>query len=113
MQILHSLPVSINDPLTDIDVGVVFSKQIPDGLFRARLYGKLYKELEDVFLPYRLDLVFLEENHSVFQAEALKGICVYAKDQAEKELYEEDILRRACDFAPYLKMYYNELLEDY
>jgi len=113
LQILHGLPVSINDPLTDIDVGVVFSKQIPDGLFRARLYGKLYNDLEDVFLPYRLDLVFLEENHSIFQAEALKGICVYTKDQAEKELYEEDILRRACDFAPYLKMYYNELLEDY
>jgi len=113
LQILHGFPVSINDPLTDIDVGVVFSRLIPDGFNRAKLYGKLYNDLEDVFLPSKLDLVFLEENHSVFQAEALKGICAYAKDEAEKERYEEDILRRACDFAPYLRMYYNEVLEDY
>ena len=58
-------------------------------------------------------LVFLEENHSVFQAEALKGICAYFKDQAEKERYEEDILRRDCDYAPYIRMYYNQVLEDY
>lgn len=113
IQILQDLRVSINDPLTDIDVGVVFSRELPSGLHRARLYGKLYCELEDLFLPYKLDLVFLEENHSVFQAEALKGICVYVKDQKVKERYEEDILRRACDFAPYLKIYYNEILEDY
>jgi len=113
LQILHGLLVSISDPLTDIDVGVVFCKPIPTGFDRVKLYGKLYNELEDVFLPFKLDLVLLEENHSVFQAEALKGICAYARDEAEKERYEEEILRRACDFAPYLRMYYNEVLEDY
>lgn len=112
-RISHGLPVSISDPMTDIDVGVVFCDQIPIGLHRAKLYGRLYNELEDLFLPYKLDLVFLEENHSVFQAEALKGNCIYCKDIARKELYEEDILRRACDFAPYLQIYYREFLEGY
>jgi len=111
LSILQGEPVSIKDPLTDIDVGVVFSEPLPTGRKRTRLYSNIYNLLEDLFLPYNLDLVFLSENHSVFQAEAVKGICVYAASDSAKDTYEEDILRRACDFFPFLEIYYDELLE--
>ncbi|HOK20424.1 MAG TPA: nucleotidyltransferase domain-containing protein, partial [Thermosynergistes sp.] len=64
-----------SDQLADLDVGVVTAKPLPPPGQRAKLYSDLYNELEEVFKPFRLDLVFLEEHHSVFQFEAIKGIC--------------------------------------
>lgn len=103
--------VEIDDTMTDIDIGVVFYGPLPFGRARVKLYSQIFNELEDLFLPVETDLVFLEENHSVFQAEAIKGICAYAADTELRELYEESVLRRACDFRPFLEKYYDELLE--
>jgi len=111
IQLLKEKNEIINDPLTDIDIGVVFKHSLPVGRLRLLLYSKLYNELEDVFLPYKLDLIFLEENHSVFQAEAVKGYCLYSSNAEIKDAYEEEILRRACDFKPFLEKYYEEILE--
>jgi len=110
MQIIEGSMPENRDPLADIDVGVVFSTALPVGRERARLYSLLFNDLEDVFLPFALDLVFLEENHAVFQAEAVKGQCVYAASTDARLDYEEAILRRACDFRPFLEMYYAERL---
>lgn len=33
--------------------------------------------MQEIFKPYHLDLVFLQECHSILQTEALKGICIY------------------------------------
>ena len=71
-----------------------------------------YNELEELFLPYPLDLVFLQENHSFFQAKVLCGKCLYYSDPNFKETYEENILRRAADFKPFLERYFDELLEE-
>lgn len=112
LQLLEGKKVEFEDPLTDIDIGVVFERQLPCGRERTLLYSKIYNQLDEIFSPNKLDLVFLEENHSVFQAEAIKGYCIYAKSNEVKEAYEEAILRRACDFKPFLELYYKELLED-
>lgn len=111
--VLQGNSVTQSDPLADMDVGVVFAGSLPHGLPRARLYSELYNQLEDLFLPYKLDLVFLQETHSVFQAEAVMGHCLYSAEDAFKNRYEEDILRNACDFRPYLEQYHREVLEAY
>ena len=111
LQILDGHAPTVDDPLADIDVGVVFSAPLPMGRQRAQLYSALFNELEDIFLPYAVDLVFLEENHSVFQAEAVIGSCVYAATPEIKDAYEASVLCRACDFRPFLAKYYQELLE--
>jgi len=113
LALLNGNSVTQSDPLADLDVGVVFTECLPCGLLRVRLYSRIYNLLEDLFLPYTLDLVFLQESHSVFQAEALKGNCVYSAEDTFKDRYEEDILRRACDFRPYLEQYHKEVLEAY
>lgn len=113
LDVLYGRPVTQPDPLADMDVGVVFAGSLPHGLPRARLYSEIYNRLEDLFLPYKLDLVFLQETHSVFQAEAVMGHCLYAADDAFKDRYEEDTLRNACDFRPYLEQYHKEVLEAY
>lgn len=111
LRMLEGGRVEITDPLADIDVGVVFTRPLPPR-GRHEIYAGVYRDLADLFDPYQLDLVFLEENHSVFQAEALKGYCVYWRDQDTRNRYEEDILRRAADFRPFLERYYEELLAE-
>ena len=111
LKILNGDDVRIQDPLADIDVGVVFDKPLPT-VNRHELYAEVYADLADLFTPYQLDLVLLEENHSVFQAEALKGICVYCANDATRDRYENAILRRAADFRPFLEKYYEELLAE-
>jgi len=80
---------------------------------RYKLYRDIYNELEELFKPYPLDLAFLQENHSIFQVEALKGICVYSASEELKDHYEMIILRRAADFKYVLEQYIEEALEQY
>lgn len=60
--------------------------------FMYKLHSTLYNQLDELFLPLCLDLVFLQETHSVFQFEAIKGICIYAVSEGIKEEYEHNIL---------------------
>ncbi len=113
LRILDDKDVSINDPLADIDVGIVFSYDIENVKERYKLYGNIYNELEELFKPYPLDLIFLQESHSVFQVEALKGICIYSVSEEFKDNYEMMILRRAADFKYVLEKYIEEALEKY
>lgn len=112
LELLSGKSVPMKDPLTDIDVGVVFNGELPAARERYRLYARLYNQMSDLFGPFPLDLVFLQENHSVFQAEVIKGHCIHARNDAVRENYEEMILRRAADFRPFLEQYYQELLEE-
>ncbi|NYE57612.1 nucleotidyltransferase domain-containing protein [Carboxydothermus ferrireducens] len=98
---------------SDLDIGAVFLRDLPEGRNRTILYADIYNELEDIFLPFTLDLVFLEENHSVFQSQAiLQGEVIYFADEKEKEEYEERILARAFDFKYHLDKFYEEMLEE-
>jgi predicted nucleotidyltransferase len=110
--LLGGQDISDNDPLADIDVGIVFKKELPDGLDRANLYSNIYNDLEEIFRPHPLDLVFLQETHSVFQANAISGHCIYAASSRIQEEYEENVLRLAADFRPFLELYLDEMLEE-
>lgn len=107
---LSGAPLDTSDPLADIDVGVVFDdyKMLADPAKRAKRYSSLFNDVADVFPEHLLDLVFLQETHSVFQARAMTGFCVYAVSLAFKAEYEERILARAADFRPFLERYYEE-----
>ncbi|HSV31937.1 MAG TPA: hypothetical protein VLH40_07960 [Atribacteraceae bacterium] len=79
--LLHDKTISSADPLTDIDIGVVFKDLLPIPEKRHLLYADLYHALAELFPSVPVDLVFLEENHSVFQSEVIKGHCLYAVNQ--------------------------------
>ncbi len=104
--------VSNNDPLADIDVGIVFRDILPEGMEKVNIYSSLYNDLEEIYKPYPLDLVFLQETHSVFQANVIIGRCIYAISREAQEDYEENILRRAADFKPFLERYLDEMIEE-
>lgn len=113
-QMLLGGRVHIEDPLADIDVGVVLLDF--DHLARARqlhlLHSRLYGSMADLFAPYELDLVLLQENHSVFQFEAVRGICVYEASADVRNDYEEMVARKAADFRYVLETYLRERTAD-
>ena len=113
LKLLNGEKVDIKDPLADIDVGIVFIHSIEDIPERYKIYSNIYNDFEDLFLPYHLDLVFLQECHSFFQTEALLGICVYSISEEFKDEYEMTVLRRAADFKYVLDKYTEEALEKY
>ena len=110
-ELLNGVKKEVTDPLADIDVGIVFKCGLPSKKVRWEVYSYIFNEMEDLFLPYPLDLVFLQETHSVFQANAICGRCIYYESLEFKESYEEYILARAADFRPFLEAYLNEVLE--
>ncbi len=102
----------VDDPLADLDVGVVFRQPLPREKTLHRLYTRIYQDLVDLFVPLSLDLTFLEENHSVFQFNAICGICVYYFSEKFKDEFELNVMRRAADFKPFLEKYLDEYLEE-
>ncbi|MDI6895531.1 MAG: nucleotidyltransferase domain-containing protein [Bacillota bacterium] len=113
LRMLHGEDVELRDPLADIDIGVVTARPLPsDARGRLDMYTSLYCGLADFFAPYAVDLVLLEEHHSVFQAEALAGVCVFEASSAFRDRYEMSVLRRAADFKPFLDRFYQEVLEE-
>lgn len=112
LDILNGKSVSIQDPLADLDLGIVLSNSMPSPEELLRLYTHLYNQLVDLFLPLHLDLVFLQEQHSVFRSNAVTGICIYSVAENLKNEYEEDVMRKAADFRPFLDRYLDEHLEE-
>jgi len=111
LKILNNEIIEINDPLSDLDFGLVFKNE---GSTKKsyKLYSELYNLFSDIFLPLKLDLVFLQENHSVFQSQAFLGECIYYDDEEFKDNYEDRILARAADFKYVLDKYYEERMEE-
>lgn len=111
-KVLNDERVVPKDTLADLDLGIILDDKDRLTGSMYKLHSNLYNQLDELFLPLRLDLVFLQETHSVFQFEAIKGICIYAVSGAIKEEYEHNILARAADFRWVLEQYYRERLEE-
>lgn len=109
---LEGETVTAGDQLEDLDIGIILKEGLPDPELLPALYSRLYNQISSVFEPLRVDLVLLQEQHSVFQAEAVYGKCIYAKSKELQEEYEESVLRKAADFRPVIEKFYEERLED-
>ncbi len=99
------------DPLADMDLGVVFFERPLSPKERIRTYGRLYSELGEVFSPFSLDLVFLQETGVVLQFEAINGIVVYSADDDKRLDYEEYVIKLYQDWKPDYDRYTKEVLE--
>lgn len=83
---------------SDLDIGVVF-KDFPSPEQRFDLYINLYAGLSEIFNPFNIDLVFLQETDSLFQYEAIKGELVYCEDEGFLDRYEELVMKKAEDLS--------------
>ncbi len=109
---LENKPVITDDQLEDLDVGIILKEKLPEPEALPALYSRLYHQISSIFKPLKVDLVLLQEQHSVFQAEAVYGKCIYAESKDLQEEYEENVLRKAADFRPVIEKFYEERLEE-
>ncbi len=100
------------DGMADADAGVVFRFPLEDRTPSHKLYSALFTDLEDLVKPLPLDLVLLQQCHSVMQYEAIKGSCVYEISERFREEFEMSVLRRVPDFRKMLRKFNQELLEE-
>ena len=108
-KLLDKSHVSLRDPESDIDIGVVFL-DFPMREIR-KSYGFLYEDLSPLFSPHKLDLVFLQETSFILQFEAINGVNLYTFNDGFKDFYEEMVMRGAADLRYFDKLYEQELLE--
>jgi predicted nucleotidyltransferase len=81
---------------SDLDVGVVFR----DPNFQPRRLTVLQVAFEEVFAPFRVDLVPLQRVDALFQFEAVDGHRIAAPDPEEADRYELIVMRRAAELRP-------------
>lgn len=100
-----------DDPLADLDAGIVFLHPVSDPKERLKYYRKLYSDLSDLFFPLSLDLVFLQETGVIIQAEAINGQLVYSRNDDQRTDYEEMVVKLYQDWKPVYDQYTKEVLE--
>ena len=75
------------------------------------MYGELYEELQGIFSPVRLDLLFLEETGYLFQFEALTGLNVYRQSDKIFTDYIERVIKHGRDLKLDKDIFDREILE--
>lgn len=108
LQVIEGFDVSIDDPESDIDIAVVFKDISEDNL---SIYARLSVDLEEIFSPFKVDLVFMHEVDHLFQLEVINGYCVYYDDEKLKEEFEEKIMMFASDQLEIFKLNERDFLE--
>lgn len=97
------------DRLSDLDLGVVFARfHLKDKL---EVHGALEGDLEEIFAPFSLDLVFLQETNWLLQYEAICGRVAYAISDELRTDYEEKVLKFAEDWKYTYQLYQQEVME--
>ena len=82
-------------PMSDIDIGIVFS-QAPERIKdRLTMYKKLYKLFSKIFpIDKEIDVVFLQFTPLNVQISAIQtGQILYQRNKAKRYIYEEHILK--------------------
>jgi uncharacterized protein len=97
-----------SDPYSDLDIAVAFER-LP--IETVQVYGRLYREMSDLFDPFRIDLILLHEMNSLFQYEIIKGERIYERDITFADDFEERIMRRAEDLSYKKRIFDGEVLE--
>jgi len=96
------------EDLSDLDVAVSFVN-IPSQAMK--IYGALYKEFSEIFVPFYIDLVFMHEVEILFQYEIIKGERIFEKDEFLTDEHEERIMKMAEDLAFKRRIMNREILE--
>ena len=96
------------DPFSDLDVVVAFTHP-PKKSFEV--YGQLFREFSEIFEPFRVDLVFMHEVHTLIQYEIIKGVRIFAQDEFIADEIEERIMKRAEDLSFKKMIFDQEVME--
>ncbi|MEW5901746.1 MAG: nucleotidyltransferase domain-containing protein [Acidobacteriota bacterium] len=98
---LEGASYEIQEP-SDLDVGLLVA---PSSETLYESYGNLYLELSRVFAPFNIDIVLLEEVHSLLKFEIISGYRLYAQDEQFADDFEDIVIKFASDLAIKRRMF--------
>jgi predicted nucleotidyltransferase len=93
---------------SDLDIGVFLNK-IPSDMYK--FYGDLYHDLSDLFEPFQVDIIFLNEVNHLLKFEIIKGHRIFAESSNFADDYEESVMKIAADLNFKRKMFEEDFLE--
>lgn len=93
---------------SDLDVGLLIA---PSSQTMYESYGNLYLELSRVFAPIDVDIVLLDEVHSLLKFEIISGKRIYAEDEQFADDYEDVVVKFASDLAVKRRMFEPDFIE--
>lgn len=100
-----------NHPLSDIDIGVVFSD---DSILLGdcrKIYNELYDIFTDVYLGKSIDIVFLQNTGLELCFDVItNGLILYESSRDERLYFEEKINILLADFKPFLNEFNKAVL---
>ena len=96
------------DPYSDLDVAVAF-RSLPTGTIK--IYGEIYKEISEIFGPFNIDLIFIQEMSPLFQYEIIRGVRIYEVDERIAEEFEEGVMKKAEDLIFKKRILDREIME--
>mgnify|MGYP001577460396 CR=1 FL=1 len=98
-------------PMSDIDIGVVFSEEIsPNSL--GIYYNAMYNILADVFPEHSIDIVFLQMTSLELCFDVIRhGKILYAHSNDERYNFEEKTQILYADFKPLLDEFDSAIIE--
>ncbi len=114
MQILQRLGVSLvyqfgssaegkSSPLSDVDIGIVFTDKSSLNKDFSQIYNQLYDIFTDVFPGRKIDIVFLQKSSLELRFDVIKhGKILFAASSADKFNFEERTMLFYADFKPLL-----------
>ncbi len=108
LSILRGGETKPGDPESDLDFAVLF-REPPRNPLDA--YARLSIELGSLVAPLKADLLFLHEVDHLIQLEAIRGICLYAVNEAFREEYEEKVMMLAADELVIFRLNEKDLFE--
>lgn len=96
------------DAYSDLDVAVAF-RSLPTETIK--IYGEIYKEISEIFGPFDIDLIFIQEMGPLFQYEIIKGVRIYEGDERIAEEFEEGVMKKAEDLIFKKRILDREIME--
>ena len=93
---------------SDLDIGILLDK-LPSDMFK--FYGDFYHDLSELFEPFQVDIIFLNEVNHLLKFEIIKGHRVYAKSSDFADDYEESVMKIAADLDFKRKMFEEDFIE--
>jgi len=103
-------------PLSDIDLGVVFTdtRVLRNAKDSLRIYTYLYELLSDVFPHKEIDIVFLQHSSLSLQFEAVtRGKVLYEVSPYFRVEYTEKVIKEYIDFKPLLDKMNEVIVESF
>jgi len=93
---------------SDLDIGILL-KKIPSNMYK--FYGDLYHDVSELFEPFQVDIIFLNEINHLLKFEIIKGHRIFAESLNFADDYEESVMKIAADLDFKRKMFKEDFLE--